>query len=191
MRIISGSARGRKLEVPKAGTRPTSDRLKEAMFSTIDSHLAQSDVDWGSINFVDLLAGSGAIGLEAKSRGAHQVVLVEHDARARTTIEQNSVRSGLPVRIANADAYSWLPTCEVDILFLDPPYDHADAQLQQYFLKICAVNNLSGALLICERGVRSDSPFALVSPQVLPLVWERSYGDSKLWYGQVRSDSIT
>jgi 16S rRNA (guanine966-N2)-methyltransferase len=185
MRIISGSARGRKLEAPRAGTRPTSDRLKEAMFSTIESHLARSNVEWGNINFVDLFAGTGAIGLEAKSRGAQQVVLVENDPKARTIIESNSSRSGLAVRIANADGYLWVPTFEVNILFLDPPYDHSDAQVQQYFAKICEARQLSGALLICERGVRSVSPFALVSPQVLPLVWERTYGDSKLWYGQV------
>ena len=191
MRIISGSARGRKLEVPKAGTRPTSDRLKEAMFSSIESHLAQSGVDWGQVNFVDLFAGSGAVGLEAKSRGAQQVVLVENELKARTIIENNSSRAGLPVRIVNSDAYLWAPTFEVNILFLDPPYDHSDTQVQQYFARICEGNHLSGALLICERGVRSVSPFALVSEEVLPLVWERTYGDSKLWYGQVGSGPIT
>jgi 16S rRNA (guanine966-N2)-methyltransferase len=188
MRIISGSARGRKLEVPKAGTRPTSDRLKEAMFSTIDSHLAQRQAEWGHINFVDLFAGTGAIGLEAKSRGAHQVVLVENDPKARKIIENNSSRSGLAVHVANADAYLWVPTFKVNILFLDPPYDHPDAQVQQYFARICDNSELAGALLICERGSRSVSPFDLVSPEVMPLAWERIYGDSKLWYGQVDSD---
>lgn len=191
MRIISGTARGRKLEAPKAGTRPSSDRLKEAMFSTIESHLANCHVQWANINFVDLFAGSGAIGLEAKSRGADQVVLVENDAKARSIIEKNSSRAGLEVRIASADAYSWVPTFAVNIVFMDPPYDHSDAQVQQYFARICDTKGLSGALLICERAVRSDSPFALVSTQVLPLVWERTYGDSKLWYGQVGSDPIT
>lgn len=191
MRIISGSARGRKLEAPKSGTRPTSDRLKEAMFSTIESYLAQSEVDWGQVNFIDLFAGSGAVGLEAKSRGAQQVVLVENDSKARSIIENNSSRSGLAVRIANADAYLWVPTFQVNILFLDPPYDHSDTQVQQYFGKICEGEQFSGALFICERGARSVSPFALVSAQVLPLVWERTYGDSKLWYGQVGLDPIT
>ena len=191
MRIISGAARGRKLEVPKAGTRPTPDRLKEAMFSTIESYLAKSDVDWGQVNFVDLFAGSGAVGLEAKSRGAQQVVLVENDSKARTIIENNSSRAGLAVRIANTDAYVWVPAFEVSILFLDPPYDHSDAQVQQYFATICEEKHLSGALLICERGVRSLSPFALVSQEILPLAWERTYGDSKLWYGQVGSGPIT
>lgn len=191
MRIISGSARGRRLQVPQVGTRPTSDRLKEAMFSTINSHLAKREVEWGQVTFIDLFAGSGAVGLEAKSRGARQVVLVENDSKARTIIENNSARAGLEVRIASADAYLWVPTFEVNILFLDPPYANSDAQIQQYFVKISAMNEVAGALLICERGARSISPFALVSAEVLPLVWERTYGDSKLWYGQVRADPIT
>lgn len=191
MRIISGSARGRKLQVPLVGTRPTSDRLKEAMFSTINSHLAKREVEWTQVNFIDLFAGSGAVGLEAKSRGARQVVLVEDDAKARTIIENNSSRSGLEVRISSADAYSWVPTFEVNILFLDPPYAHSDAQVQQYLAKICETKELAGALLICERGARSVSPFALISPKVMPLEWERTYGDSKLWYGQVETDPIT
>ena len=191
MRIISGSARGRKLEVPKVGTRPTSDRLRESLFSTIDSYLAQRKVEWSQVNFVDLFGGSGAIGLEAKSRGAHQVVLVENNHKARAVIENNSTHCGLEVRIVKADAYSWHPTVDVNILFMDPPYEHSDSQVQQYFQEICNIKQCEGALFICERGVRSLSPFILVSPEVMPLVWERTYGDSKLWYGQVGSEPIT
>jgi len=191
MRIISGSARGRKLQVPLVGTRPTSDRLREAMFSTINSHLAKRNAEWTQVNFVDLFSGSGAVGLEAKSRGARQVVLVENDAKTRSIIQNNSSRSGLEVQLASTDAYSWVPTFEVSILFLDPPYAHSDAQVQQYLSKICETEELAGALLICERGARSVSPFAQVSPKVVPLTWERSYGDSKLWYGQVGTDPIT
>ena len=131
------------------------------------------------------------MGLEAKSRGARQVLLVEDDAKARTIIENNSSRSGLEVRIVSADAYSWVPPFEVNILFLDPPYAHSDTQVQQYLVKICETKELAGALLICERGARSVSPFALISPKVMPLAWERTYGDSKLWYGQVDSDPNT
>jgi len=190
MRIISGLARGRKLEAPVGGTRPTSDRLKEAMFSTIESHLTQSQVEWNQVCFVDLFAGSGAIGLEAKSRGARQVVLVENNLKAAATIKKNAGISGLDVAIVNADAYSWIPALGVDVLFSDPPYPHSDRDVQQYFAKICARKELAGGLLICERGSRSPSPFLSVSMQVLPRVWERAYGDSKLWYGQVDSTPI-
>ncbi len=191
MRIISGSAGGRKLEVPKIGTRPSSDRMREAMFSTINSHLAQTSVEWAQVNFVDLFAGSGAIGLEAKSRGAREVVLVENNPKARAIIENNAASCGLDVQTVNVNAYSWVPTCQVNILFLDPPYTHSDSEVQKYFAKMCERKVLEGALLICERGARSPSPFASVSPEVLPLVWERGYGDSKLWYGQVDSSPIT
>lgn len=191
MRIISGSARGRKLQVPQVGTRPTSDRLKEAMFSTINSHLVKRQVEWDQVSFIDLFAGSGAVGLEAKSRGARQVVLVENDTKARTIIENNALRSGLEVQIVSADAYSWVPTFKVNILFLDPPYADTDAQVKQYFAKICQIKEISSALLVCERGARSVSPFALIPPEVVSLRWERTYGDSKLWYGQVETDSIT
>lgn len=190
MRIISGSARGRKLQVPKVGTRPTSDRLREAMFSTIDSHLAQTQVDWGQVHFVDLFAGSGAIGLEAKSRGARDVTLVENNHVAKAIIEKNSASCGFDVRVLSADAYSWIPASEINILFLDPPYTDSDNEVQQYFSKICEKSQIAGALLICERGARSASPFFTVSSDVLPLVWDRGYGDSKLWYGQVDSDPI-
>jgi len=191
VRIISGSARGRKLDVPKVGTRPTSDRLREAMFSAIDSYLAQNQVEWPRVNFVDLFAGSGAIGLEAKSRGAGQVTLVENNSKARANIENNAARCGLNVRIVSVDAYFWVPTFKVDILFLDPPYTDSDTKISQYFVKMCKEIHLGGALLICERGARSASPFAAVSSELLPLAWERGYGDSKLWYGQVESGSIT
>jgi 16S rRNA (guanine966-N2)-methyltransferase len=187
MRIISGSARGRKLAVPKIGTRPSSDRMREALFSTIDSHLAQGQIDWAQVYFVDLFAGSGAIGLEAKSRGAGKVVLVESDSRARAVIKANAATCDLDIRTVSADAYSWVPTSFVNILFLDPPYDHSDIGLQQYFAKVSELKFLGGGLLICERGSRSPSPFDLIPSSALPLVWEREYGDSKLWYGQVHS----
>ena len=189
MRIISGSARGRKLQVPKIGTRPSSDRMREALFSSIDSHLAQSNLQWSQVSFVDLFAGSGAIGLEAKSRGAAQVVLVENDPSALATIERNMADCGLDVRAVRADAYSWLPKAQINIVFLDPPYAHSDDEVQQFLAKISASPLLDEALLVCERDTRSPSPFGTVAPHFLPYAWERGYGDSKLWYGQVVSSS--
>ena len=187
MRIISGSARGRKLQVPKIGTRPSSDRMREALFSSIDSHLAQSNLQWSQVSFVDLFAGSGAIGLEAKSRGAAQVVLVENDPSALATIERNMADCGLDVWAVRADAYSWLPKAQINIVFLDPPYAHSDDEVRQFLAKISASVLLDEALLVCERDTRSPSPFGTVAPHFLAYVWERAYGDSKLWYGQVES----
>jgi len=187
MRIISGSARGRKLQVPKIGTRPSSDRMREALFSSIDSYLAQSNLQWSHVSFVDLFAGSGAIGLEAKSRGAREVVLIENDSSAHATIERNVADCGLDVRALKADAYSWIPQAQVDIVFLDPPYAHSDGEVQRFLAKLSASTLLDEALLVCERGTRSPSPFGTVAPHFLRYVWERGYGDSKLWYGQVES----
>ena len=191
MRIISGSARGRKLQVPKIGTRPSSDRMREALFSSIDSHLAQSNLQWPQVSFVDLFAGSGAIGLEAKSRGAREVVLIENDSSAHAIIEGNAVNCALDVRALKTDAYSWIPKAQINIVFLDPPYAHSDAEVQQFLKKISASALLDEALLVCERGTRSPSPFGTVAPQLLPYVWERGYGGSKLWYGQVESLPIS
>jgi 16S rRNA (guanine966-N2)-methyltransferase len=187
MRIISGSARGRKLQVPKIGTRPSSDRMREALFSSIDSHLAQSNLQWSQVSFVDLFAGSGAIGLEAKSRGAAEVVLVENDSSAHATIERNVADCGLDVRAVKADAYSWVPKTQINIVFLDPPYAHSDDEVRQFLAKISASVLLDEALLVCERDTRSPSPFGTVAPHFLAYVWERAYADSKLWYGQVES----
>jgi 16S rRNA (guanine966-N2)-methyltransferase len=187
MRIISGSARGRKLQVPKIGTRPSSDRMREALFSSIDSHLAQSNLQWSQVSFVDLFAGSGAIGLEAKSRGAAEVVLVENNSSAHATIERNVADCGLDVRAVKADAYSWVPKAQINIVFLDPPYAHSDDEVRQFLAKISASVLLDEALLVCERDTRSPSPFGTVAPHLLAYVWERAYGDSKLWYGQVES----
>ena len=187
MRIISGSARGRKLQFPKIGTRPSSDRMREALFSTIDSHLAQANLQWSQVSFVDLFAGSGAIGLEAKSRGAREVVLVENDSSAHATIERNVADCGLDVGAVKADAYSWVPKAHINIVFLDPPYAHSDDEVQQFLAKISASPLLDEALLVCERGTRSPSPFGTVAPHFLPYAWERGYGDSKLWYGRVKT----
>jgi 16S rRNA (guanine966-N2)-methyltransferase len=161
--------------------------MREALFSSIDSHLAQSNLQWSQVSFVDLFAGSGAIGLEAKSRGAAEVVLVENNSSAHATIERNVADCGLDVRAVKADAYSWVPKAQINIVFLDPPYAHSDDEVRQFLAKISASVLLDEALLVCERDTRSPSPFGTVAPHFLAYVWERAYGDSKLWYGQVES----
>ena len=92
-RIISGEARGRKIQIPPSGTRPTSDRAREGLFSTWQSLLG-GPLDGERV--LDLYAGSGAVGLEALSRGAGHVLLVEADARAVRTVRENVKSLGLP-----------------------------------------------------------------------------------------------
>ncbi len=80
-----------------------------------------------------------------------------------------------------------MPKAQINIVFRDPPYARADDEVRQFLGKISASVLLDEALLVCERGTRSPSPFGTVAPHFLRYVWERGYGDSKLWYGQVES----
>ncbi len=122
-RIIGGTAGGRRIKAPPGDrTRPTSDRVREALFSTIDSELGSV----AGLRFLDLYAGSGAVGLEARSRGAGVVTLVEHDRRTAAVIREN-VRSleltRVDVVVATADrALAHSPRAPYDVVFLDPPY---------------------------------------------------------------------
>ena len=124
MRIISGNLRGRRLRAPDGlSTRPTSDRLREALFNIISSDVPGS-------RFLDVCAGSGAVGLEALSRGAESAVFVEQSRRALALLEENIEHCGVgsAARIMPKEAVAALKGMaagdqEFDIVFLDPPYD--------------------------------------------------------------------
>lgn len=124
-RIIAGEARGRTIEVPEAGTRPTSDRAREGLFSSLN-------VRWGFIDsrVLDLFAGSGALGLEAASRGAEEVVLVENNAAAVKVIRHNiGVVKHPRVEVREMNASSYLATAPrgyFDMVLADPPYSFDD-----------------------------------------------------------------
>ena len=127
MRIVAGSARGRKLVAPEgADTRPTSDRVREAVFNALYS---QDDAVAGA-TVVDLFAGTGALGLEAHSRGAAHVTFVERNPRALGVLEQNIAGTGADrtaLTVVRADALDWLARLgdsqRFDLALLDPPYD--------------------------------------------------------------------
>lgn len=124
-RIIAGEARGRTIKVPEAGTRPTSDRAREGLFSSLN-------VRWGFIDsrVLDLFAGSGALGLEAASRGAEEVVLVENNAAAVKVIRHNiGVVKHPRVEVREMNASSYLATAPrgyFDMVLADPPYSFDD-----------------------------------------------------------------
>lgn len=174
MRVIAGVARGRPLVAPPGkDTRPTSDRAREGMFSTLATL-----VDLDGARVLDLYAGSGAVGLEALSRGAATVVLVESDMRAATVIKRNVDAVGLPgarvvvdrvERFLAADTSSW------DVAFLDPPYATSDEIVARVLAAIRA------DVLVVERSARSPEP---VWPPGMEAVKERRYGDGVLWYGR-------
>jgi len=124
-RIISGEARGRTIKVPPEGTRPTSDRAREGLFSSL-----QVRFGFAGQNVLDLFAGSGALGLEAASRGADEVVLVESNPHAVEIIRHNIKVVGHPnVSVEQAkvsDFVSWAPRDHFTMVLADPPYDLPD-----------------------------------------------------------------
>lgn len=184
-RIIAGMATGQRLKVPQVGTRPTSDRIREALFSTIDSWLSSQGRAWADSNFVDLFGGSGAIGLEAKSRGAHRVCVVESQSAAARLISENSSLSKCSVDILRQDAYRWNPDEFTTIVFADPPYADSDDAAKAMFDRLTSDPLLAGALIICERGKKSGSPWSSETALRLERSWEKKYGDTVVWYGHV------
>ena len=124
VRIVAGTAKGRKLHAPaEGGVRPTSDRVREAMFDVL---ISMGVVDGAGV--ADLFAGTGALGIEALSRGATSAVLVDHDRAALDAINVNLVTTGLYARatVVKADVLMWLATAgPCDLALIDPPYAFA------------------------------------------------------------------
>jgi 16S rRNA (guanine966-N2)-methyltransferase len=120
MRVVAGSAGGIQLEVPKSGVRPTMDRVKAAIFSSLGDKIIGAHV-------LDLFAGSGALGIEALSRGAASALFVEQDRQSSAAIETNLVKTQLNGRIRRQDAFHFLrqfnSPLKFDLVFADPPYE--------------------------------------------------------------------
>lgn len=183
-RIVAGAAGGRRLAVPPgSGTRPTSDRAREGLFSTLESlrgTLAGARV-------LDLFGGSGAVGLEALSRGAEHVLLVEADARAARVIRQNIRAVALPgaeVRVARAErtAQDAPPGRPYDVVFLDPPYVLGDEQVGALLTTLAKGGWLApGALVAVERATRGGT---FTWPPGFDDIRSRRYGEGTLWYGR-------
>ena len=215
-RVIAGEAGGRRLAVPVGrDTRPTSDRAREGLFATISSVFGSLD----GARVLDLYAGSGAVGLEALSRGAEHVLLVEAGARAARVITQNIEAIGLPGAVLAADRVervlargpapagvqdgaaqgraggqdSTAPGCagvqdgaaqgRYDVVFADPPYALADAEVARVLSLLAERDWLApGALVIVERATRSGPvswPDGFVPDRA------RRYGEATFWYGLV------
>ena len=182
-RVIAGVARGRRLAVPGGRlTRPTSDRAREGLFATISSIAGPLD----GARVLDLYAGSGAVGLEALSRGAGHVLLVEQDARAARVIKENISSIGLPGAVLVTDRVERVlargPDGDrYDVVFADPPYALADAAVERVLVLLAEAGWLApAALVVVERATRSG-----------PVTWpdgfvpdrERRYGEATFWYG--------
>ncbi|MEW2033425.1 16S rRNA (guanine(966)-N(2))-methyltransferase RsmD [Streptomyces roseifaciens] len=186
-RVIAGIAGGRRLAVPPGtGTRPTSDRAREGLFSTLESLLGTLH----GTRVLDLYGGSGAVGLEALSRGAAHVLLVEADARATRTIRENVRTLGLPgaeVRSGKAEQIvaGPPPAAPYDVVFLDPPYAVTDEALREILLTLRAGGWLADdALATVERSTRGrEFPW----PDGFEALRARRYGEGTLWYGRAAS----
>ncbi|MGW3625861.1 16S rRNA (guanine(966)-N(2))-methyltransferase RsmD [Streptomyces sp. NPDC000880] len=186
-RVIAGAAGGRRIAVPPGtGTRPTSDRAREGLFSSWESLLGTLS----GIRVADLYAGSGAVGLEALSRGASHALLVEADSRAARIVRENVRALGLPgaeVRSGKAEQIVTgpAPDAPYDVVFLDPPYAVTDDDLREILLTLRAQGWLADdALATVERSTRGGE---FIWPQGFEPLRARRYGEGTLWYGLAAS----
>lgn len=181
-RIIGGDAGGRRIKAPPGDrTRPTSDRVREALFSAVDSALGSLH----GLRFLDLYAGSGAVGLEARSRGAGVVTLVERDRRTAAVIRDNIRELALGnVDLVVADTVRALgqpPRAPYDVVFLDPPYAVPVEDLTAALTALRDHDWLAHrALVVLERSSRGASP---TWPEGFVGDRTKRYGETVLWYG--------
>ncbi|MEN2742013.1 16S rRNA (guanine(966)-N(2))-methyltransferase RsmD [Microbacterium sp. X-17] len=185
-RIVSGFAGSLTLQVPKSGTRPTSDRVREAVFSGLDAR----DAVRGA-HVLDLFAGSGALGLEAASRGAARVLLVEKSAAAAAICRRNAeavvraaprgARPEVDVRATAVQPYlaaAGSSAARFDLVFVDPPYNLPDADLLAVLTGLVPL--LTEDALVCvERSTRDGEP---TLPTGLTLDRTRAYGETAVHY---------
>jgi 16S rRNA (guanine966-N2)-methyltransferase len=183
-RVIAGRAGGRRLAVPPGnGTRPTSDRAREGLFSTWQALLGTLD----GTRVADLYAGSGAVGLEALSRGASHALLVEADARAARTVRENVKAIGLPGAEARTGKAEQVvagppPSTPYDLVFLDPPYAVSDDDLREILLTLRTQGWLTDdALVTVERSTRGGD---FRWPDGFEGLRSRRYGEGTFWYGR-------
>lgn len=180
-RIISGIAGSLRLSAAAKETRPTSDRVKESLFSTLENQGAIENA-----RVLDLFAGSGALGLEALSRGASSLVMVEKSKSAFAVCKKNSdlvsnalAKQGSEVsgELRNADAANYLKAVEheFDLVFVDPPYEFSETKLQEILGLLVGKLSASGVLVL-ERSAKSLK----VDATGLERYLDKTYGDTQV-----------
>ncbi|GAA4364773.1 16S rRNA (guanine(966)-N(2))-methyltransferase RsmD [Paeniglutamicibacter cryotolerans] len=190
-RIIAGALGGQTLtSVPGDATRPTTDRVKEALFSRLESYDALQGA-----RVLDLFAGSGSLGAEAASRGARSVLLVELAPKAAAVCQLNAtgVNKGLKaevvsVRKGSVDAVleSFAPVPggsrgrSWDLVFMDPPYPLTEDQLAESLKRLSLLLE-QGATVVVERSSRSAEP---AWPETMVRFAEKKYGETRLWFAE-------
>lgn len=185
MRIIAGVAKGRTLGTVAGATRPTSDRAREGLFSSLLSEFG----DFLGLHVLDLFGGSGAIGLEALSRGASLVHIVEKDVDAQKTIENNCelVNKNKPVgkfHLYSMSAQRFVsdpPKEKYHIVYVDPPFDFSDAEVEEILTKLNTGGFLKEDAIIAVERTSKRSNFSW--PYGFSAVRERNYGQATIFYG--------
>ena len=186
MRIIAGSAGGRKLQAPKGqNTRPTTDRVREAIFSVLGERLIDARV-------LDVFAGSGALGLEALSRGAAEAVFLEKDPAAQRAIAANIQAVALPgAKLYRGAAERLLPRLKAngavdvfDVIFLDPPYNQGWLAKLLHVIESWRLLTPDGVLVVETSGKNSE----FVPTERWQIVKRRAYGDTEIYYCCWRQD---
>ena len=180
-RIVSGAAGGRRLKVPPSGVRPTGDRAREGLFNSLGTLV---DLDGAAV--LDLYAGSGALGLEALSRGADPVVFVESGPRVLPVLRANLAAVGLPGGRVVAGSVPTVvagpPPARFDVVLADPPYATPADEVQDVLRGLVAGGWLApGAVVVVERSSR-EQPWEWPTP--LSGLRDRRYGEAVLRYGR-------
>ncbi len=194
-RIIAGQARGQRLSVPTGDiTRPTTDRVREAFFGSLVAWNGGADAgpvsQLSGLAFLDLFAGSGAVGLEAASRGASPVLLVESDSKALAAIKQNLASTKLTASVRQSKVEPFVdstPTQRYDLIFLDPPYKYATTALQRVLERLVEAWLVPDGAIVVERDARSV-PIQLAGVEQ----WDRKHGETVLtWICPLRTDDAS
>ena len=189
MRIIAGVAKGRALGNVADATRPTSDRAREGLFSSLTSEFGS----FSGLHVLDLFSGSGAIGLEAFSRGASIVHAIEQDPEAQKTIEHNCalVKKNQPVgefHLYAMSAHRFVTESakeSYDIVYIDPPFDFADTGVEEILRRLELGGFLKDGALIAVERTAKGSKFSW--PEGFSPARERSYGAVSIFYGYFNS----
>jgi 16S rRNA (guanine966-N2)-methyltransferase len=168
MRVVAGRLKGRTLHAPRGlGTRPTSDKVRGAIFNVLR--------DVAGEHVLDLFAGTGALGIEALSRGAADAVFVDDDPTAIEAIERNLAVVGLEARVQRRDALRFVESDRgpYDLVFVDPPYSSAPCLGEQLTQLLPAVLSQNGRI-VTESDKRAPLELGF------PLEFERDYGDTRI-----------
>ncbi|MDJ0316210.1 16S rRNA (guanine(966)-N(2))-methyltransferase RsmD [Arthrobacter antibioticus] len=186
-RIVAGAAGGSPLvSVPGEGTRPTTDRVKEALFSRLESMNMLSGT-----RVLDLYAGAGSLGVESASRGASSVELVEFDDKAAAVCQRNAelvnkVVGAKVVTVKRAKVESFLERAALagvdqwDLVFMDPPYPLTETELQ-LVLGLLGPRLSACAVVVVERSARTPEPSW---PPLMERFAEKKYGETRLWFAE-------